>query len=88
VKRLSIALGAVMMAVVAACSGASNSGGRTTCEDFLAMTTANQDATIARMLKERRGANSPMGDIVTERLATIESCQPSDNRDVNIGDLG
>lgn len=76
------------MMVVAGCSGASNSGGRTACEDFLAMTTDNQDATIARMLKERRGANSPMGDIVAERSATIESCQPADKREVNIGDLG
>jgi hypothetical protein len=74
--------------VVAGCSGASNSGGKTTCGDFLAMRTEDQDATVAKLLKERIGRNSATGDIVAKRDSILESCGADDRTDAQIGDLG
>jgi acid stress chaperone HdeA len=86
VKRLALALAVV--AVAAGCSGASNSGGDTSCADFLTMRTENQDATIAKLLKERNGRNSSTGDVLTKREAVLELCEPEGKRDARIGDLG
>jgi acid stress chaperone HdeA len=86
VKRL--ALGLAVVVVVAGCSGASNSGGDTSCADFLAMRTDNQDATIAKLLKERNGRNSSTGDVLTKREAVVELCEPENRQDARIGELG
>lgn len=85
-KRLALALAVV--AVLTGCSGASNSGGRTTCADFLAMRTEDQDATVARYLKERDGKNSSTGDIVSQRSSFAKLCTPEDKKDTKIADLG
>ena len=79
-----------MLAVVltAGCSGASNAGGRTTCDDFLAMSNDNKDATVARMLKERNGSNSSTSAVIDERLSVIARCESAGDRGVRIGDLG
>jgi len=74
--------------LVAGCSGASNSGGKTTCEEFLAMRTENQDATVAKLLKERNGRNSATGEILAKRESIIESCGADDRADAEIGGLG
>jgi acid stress chaperone HdeA len=86
VKQLVLVLAAV--AVVAGCSGASNSGGDTTCVDFLAMRTQNQDATIAKLLKVRSGRNSSTDDVVSKRAAIAELSTPEGKQDTKIGDLG
>jgi hypothetical protein len=87
VKRTAAAA-ACLVVLVAGCSGASNSGGKTTCEDFLAMRTDDQDATVAKLLKERNGRNSATGEIVDKRESIVESCGSGDNGDADIGDLG
>ncbi len=74
--------------LVAGCSGASNSGGSTSCADFLAMRTDNQDATVAKLLKERNGRNSSTGEVVDTRASLVASCGPGDKKDTEIGDLG
>jgi len=52
------------------------------------MRTENQDATIAKLLKERNGRNSSTGDVLTKREAVLELCEPEGKRDARIGDLG
>ncbi len=74
--------------VISGCAGASNSGGDTTCKDFLAASTADQGATVAKMLKERNGRNGSTTDVESKRAAVVLSCQPSDKQDAKIGDLG
>ena len=75
-------------AVTTGCSGASNSGGDTKCSDFLTMRTDDQDATVAKLLKERKGRNSSTSDVVSKRTVLAELCEPENKRDVRIGDLG
>jgi acid stress chaperone HdeA len=77
-----------LVALLAGCSGASNSGAYTTCRDFLAMRQENQDATVARMLKERNGRNSSTTDVINTRIKTLAACEPADKADTAIGDLG
>lgn len=86
-KRLTVVLAVCLTALVTACSGASNSGGDTTCMEFLAMGNDDKDATVARMLKERNGSNSSTGDVVAKRLAVIDLCEPADKQGSKIGDL-
>lgn len=76
-----------LVALLAGCSGASNSGADTTCRDFLAMRQENQDATVARMLKERNGRNSSTTDVINTRIKTLAACKPADKADTAIGDL-
>ena len=85
-KHLAVAIGSVVV-LLTGCSGASNSGGDTTCRDFVAMRTDNMDATVARMLKERNGRNSSTTDVVNTRLTLVEACGPADKGDVPIGEL-
>jgi hypothetical protein len=87
VKRTAAAA-ACLVVLVAGCSGASNSGGKTTCEDFLAMRTDDQDATVAKLLKERNGRNSATGEIVDKRESIVESCGADNRADAEIGGLG
>jgi hypothetical protein len=87
VKRTAAAAACVVV-LVAGCSGASNSGGKTTCADFLAMRTDDQDATVAKLLKERNGRNSATGEIVDKRESIVESCGADDRADAEIGGLG
>lgn len=82
-----LAVVASVIALLTGCSGASNSGGDTTCRDFLAMRTENMDATVARMLKERNGRNSSTTDVVDTRVKTLTACAAPDRGDVKIGDL-
>ena len=77
-----------VIALLTGCSGASNSGADTTCRDFLAMRQDNQDATVARMLKERNGRNSSTTDVINTRIKTVDACTPADKADVTIGDVG
>lgn len=88
--RLMSYAAAVLCAVgvMTGCSGASNSGGDTKCVDFLAMRTDDQDATVAKFLKERDGRNSSTADVMSKRAAIAELCAPEDRRDAKIGDLG
>ncbi|MCP9275532.1 hypothetical protein [Mycolicibacterium arenosum] len=88
-KHVAVAVGSVVgvLALLTGCSGASNSGGDTTCRDFLAMRTENMDATVARMLKERNGRNSSTTEVVDTRVTTLAACAPPDRGDVTIGDL-
>jgi acid stress chaperone HdeA len=83
-----LALALAVVAVVAGCSGASNSGGDTKCADFLAMRTDDQDATIAKFLKERYGKNSSTSDVLSKRATVAALCAPGDRQDTKIGDLG
>lgn len=78
---------ASVIALLTGCSGASNSGGDTTCRDFLAMRTENMDATVARMLKERNGRNSSTTDVINTRMKTLAACASPDRGDVRIGDV-
>lgn len=87
-NRFAVAAAVCVTAVVTACSGASNSGGDTTCADFLAMGNDDKDATVARMLKERNGSNSSAGDVVAKRIALEGFCLPGDKQGSKIGDLG
>jgi acid stress chaperone HdeA len=75
-------------AVMTGCSGASNSGGDTKCADFLAMRTDDQDATVAKLLKERNGRNSSTGDVMSKRAAVAELCTSEGKQDTKIADLG
>lgn len=84
-KRLVLAVCAV--AVVAGCSGASNSGGATSCTEFLAMRTEDRDATVAKLLKERNGRNASTTDVINTRLRLVEACEPENRRDASIGSL-
>lgn len=76
------------MAVTTGCSGASNSGGDTTCADFLAMRTEDQDATVAKLLKERNATNSSAGDVMSKRAVLAGLCTSEGRQDAKIGDLG
>ena len=82
-KRSAVVLG--MIAVLTGCSGASNSGGDTTCGEFTAMRSENQDATVARMLKERNGRNSSTAEVINTRSQVLEAC--AGKADAEIGDL-
>jgi acid stress chaperone HdeA len=88
-KRPSLAAAALLcvLAIVGGCAGASNSGGDTTCKDFLAASDADQGATVAKMLKERNGRNGSTTDVEAKRAALVAVCAPSDKRDAKIGDL-
>jgi acid stress chaperone HdeA len=88
-KRLAAASAAVLcaMAIVSGCSGASNSGGDTTCRDFLALKDNDRDAVVARMLKERNGSNSSTGDVEAKRQAVGEACQPAAKQSAKISDV-
>jgi len=76
-----------LVALLAGCSGASNSGGDTTCRDFLGMRSEDMDATVARMLKERNGRNASTTDVINTRIRTVDACAPADRADAKIGDL-
>jgi acid stress chaperone HdeA len=76
-----------VLTIVSGCAGASNSGGDTTCKDFLAASNADQGATVAKMLKERNGRNGSTTDVEFKRAALVLICQPSDKQDAKIGDL-
>jgi acid stress chaperone HdeA len=89
VKQLAVSLCAALgvVGVLAGCSGASNSGGDTTCKDFVAMRSSDQDATVAKLLKERNGRNASTSDVVDTRLKLVDACAPSDKQGVDIGTL-
>jgi acid stress chaperone HdeA len=89
-NRVSVAVAAAasVVALLSGCSGAGNDGGDTTCGDFLAKTTNDKDATVARMLKERNGRNASTSDVEAKRASLIGSCKPADKQAVKIGDLG
>lgn len=82
-KYVAVILCAI--ALLTGCAGASNSGGDTTCADFLAKRPDDMDATVARMLKERNGRNSSTMDVVNTRLKVLAAC--AGKPDVTIGDL-
>lgn len=86
-KRLSVAAAASALILISGCSGASNSGGDTTCKDFLAMRDNDKDAAVARMLKEREGRNASTGDIEAKRTILIGLCQPTDKQGSKISEL-
>ncbi len=86
-KRLSVAAAASALILISGCSGASNSGGDTTCKDFLAMRDNDKDAAVARMLKEREGRNASTGDIEAKRTILIGLCQPADKQGSKISEL-
>jgi acid stress chaperone HdeA len=73
--------------VLGGCGGASNSGGDTTCKDFLAMSNNDKDATAARMLKERNGRNASTQDVENKRITLIGLCQPADKQAAKIGQV-
>jgi acid stress chaperone HdeA len=77
-----------VLAIVSGCAGASNSGGDTTCKDFLAARAADQGATVAKMLKVQNGRNGSTSDVESKREALVVACQPSGKQDVTIGDVG
>ncbi len=52
------------------------------------MRTDDQDATVAKLLKERNGRNSAIGEIVAKRDSLVESCGADDRADAEIGGLG
>lgn len=76
-----------MLVLLTGCAGASNTGGATTCGDFLAMRTEDMDATVARMLKERNGRNASSSDVIDTRVKVLAACEPADKADAKIGDL-
>jgi acid stress chaperone HdeA len=86
VKHSLVAVLAV--ALLAGCSGASNSGGDTTCRDFLTMRQDDMDATVAKLLKARNGRNSSTTDVINTRIGIVAACSPADKGDVKIGDVG
>jgi acid stress chaperone HdeA len=88
-KRLSVAVAAAASALIliSGCSGASNSGGDTTCKDFLAMRNNDRDAAVAKMLKEREGHSASTGDIEDKRTILIGFCQPPDKQGSKISEL-
>jgi acid stress chaperone HdeA len=87
-NRTAVFAAAVVGALLlGGCGGASNSGGDTTCKDFLAMSDNDKDATAARMLKERNGRNASTQDVELKRFALIGLCQPGAKQDAKIGDL-
>jgi acid stress chaperone HdeA len=73
--------------VLGGCGGASNSGGDTTCKDFLAKSDNDKDATAARMLKERNGRNASTQDVEVKRITLVGLCQPADKQAAKISDL-
>jgi acid stress chaperone HdeA len=87
--RLARALAAVacVTTLVSGCAGASNSGGNTTCADFLAKRTDDLDATVARMLKERNAKNSSTMDVINTRIKIVNACSGADKAGVEIGSL-
>ena len=89
-NQLSVAVAAAVaaMILVSGCSGASNSGGDTTCTDFLSMRDRDRDATVAKMLKEREGRNASTGDIEEKRMILVGLCQPADKQGSKISELG
>ena len=52
------------------------------------MHTDDQDATVAKLLKERDGRNSATGDIVDKRQSIVGWCGADDRQEAQIGDLG
>ena len=88
-KRLSVAVAAAACATVlmSGCSGASNSGGDTTCKDFLAMRVNDRDAAVAKMLNAREARNASTGDVDDKRTILIGLCQPADKQGTKISDL-
>jgi acid stress chaperone HdeA len=87
-NRTAVAAAAVIGGLVlGGCGGASNSGGDTTCKDFLAMSDNDKDATSARMLKERNGRNASTQDVEIKRITLVGLCQPADKQGAKIDDL-
>jgi acid stress chaperone HdeA len=86
-KRLAVAVATSAMILISGCSGASNSGGDTTCKDFLGMRVNDRDAAVAKMLKEREARNASTGDIEDKRTMLVGLCQPSDKQGSKISDL-
>jgi acid stress chaperone HdeA len=86
-KRFSVALAAAAMVLITGCAGASNNGGDTTCNDFLAMRDRDRDAAVAKMFKEREGRNASTGDIEDKRMILVRLCQPTDKQGSKISEL-
>lgn len=85
--RVALAV-CVLGTAISACGGASNSGGDTTCAEFLAKSPDDRAATVARMLKERAGSNASTSTVVATRQAVASACSAPDRRDATIGSLG
>lgn len=85
VVGLGVAVGVTI--ALGGCSGASNSGGDTTCASFVAVSTSDQDATVAKLLKQRNGRNASTADVVDARLRAVQACSADDRRDTPIGQL-
>jgi acid stress chaperone HdeA len=88
-RRAVTAAAAVLcaVAIISGCGGAGNSGGDTTCKDFLAMSDNDKDATAAKMLKERNGRNASTSDVKGERVILVGLCKPTDKQGTKISDL-
>ena len=87
-KGIAVAAAVVMgVLVLVGCGGASNSGGDTTCRDFIAMSHNDEDATVAKILKERNGRNASTGDVQRMRTTLVELCQPADKQGAKISEL-
>jgi acid stress chaperone HdeA len=88
-NRVSVAViaAASVMALISGCSGAGNDGGDTSCQEFLAKSTDDKDATVAMMLKKRNGRNASTSDVESTRTALIGFCKPADKQGAKISDL-
>lgn len=83
-----VAAACVLGAVLAGCGGASNAGGDTTCPEFLAKSSDDMAATVARMIKERAGSNASTSRVYGTVDRVRAACAEPNRENDKIGDLG
>lgn len=85
VKGLAIA-GAALALSVGGCSNVINTGGDTTCKDFLTQDEAKQNDEVSKMLKDE-GKNAPSGlELTAARTAALAYCKTLGNESSKIKD--
>jgi acid stress chaperone HdeA len=85
---LAVVAAVGLIGIVGGCSGGvGNSGGDTSCKDFLAMSNDDMEATTAKMLKERDGRNASTGDVRNERAIVYNFCSRPDKAGAKLSDV-
>ncbi|MEO6794560.1 MAG: hypothetical protein ABI253_01945 [Mycobacterium sp.] len=83
VKGLAIA-GAALVLSVGGCSNVINTGGDTTCKDFLTQDEAKQNDEVSKMLKDE-GKKDPSGlELTAARTAALAYCKTLGNESSTI----
>lgn len=86
-KAISVLLVAAVCVVALAGGCSSNDGGDTACKDFVTHDQQTQNAEIATMLKDQKGADASGMEITATRLSALAFCNSTGKPDSTISDI-